>query len=84
MYPGSKIGKFYTTDEADELFGGVIYSVEMNSNHLANLLDKTNTTIMFGLINQQLIILDNNRNLIFPEKADYNDSDVFTVYVQRR
>lgn len=78
--PGSKIGKFYTTDEANELFGSVIYSVEMNSNHLANLLDKTSTTIMFGLINQQLIILDNNRNLIFPEKADYNDTDVFTVY----
>ncbi|MDT3696147.1 MAG: hypothetical protein ROY99_07110 [Ignavibacterium sp.] len=78
--PGSKIGKFYTTDEANELFGNVIYSVEMDSNHLINLLDKTNTTIMFGLINRQLIILDDNRKLIFPEQADYSDSDVFTVY----
>jgi len=35
---------------------------------------------MFGLINQQLIILDNNRKLMYPEKADYKDSDVFIVY----
>jgi len=35
---------------------------------------------MFGLINKNLIILGDNRRLIYPEKAEYKESDVFTVY----
>ncbi len=78
--PVSKIGKLYTTAEAEKLFGKVIFTVEIDRNQLDNLLNRTNKTIMFGLINRQLIILDNNRKLIYPGKADYKDSDVFTVY----
>ncbi len=75
-----KIGKLYTTENANQLFGDVKYSVEMNVNQFTNLLNRTHKTIMFGIINRQLIILDNNRKLIYPEKADYKDSDVFIVY----
>jgi hypothetical protein len=74
------MGKIYTPEEANKLFGDVIYSVDINSNVVSELLKKTEKSIMFGLINREIIILDNNRNLIYPEKAEYTDTDVFTVY----
>jgi hypothetical protein len=78
--PTSQIGKIYTPEEANKLFGNVIYSVGINNNTLSELLKKTDKSIMFGLIDRQLIILDNNRNIIFPEKAEFKETDVFTVY----
>jgi len=78
--PTKEIGKIYTREEANKLFGNVIYSVDLNISVLSELLKKTEKSIMFGLIGRQLIILDNNRNLIYPEKAEYKDTDVFTVY----
>ena len=75
-----QIGKFYEPEEANKLFGNVIYSVDLNTNVLSGLLKKTNNIIMFGIINRELIILDNNRGIIFPEKAEIKDTDVFTVY----
>jgi hypothetical protein len=78
--PTTQIGKFYTPEEANKLFGSVIYSIDLNTSDLSELLKKTEKSIMFGLINRQLIILDNNRKLIYPEKAEYKETDVFTVY----
>jgi hypothetical protein len=76
----TQIGKIFATEEANKLFGDVIYSVDINSNVVLELLNKTEKKIMFGLINRKLIILDNKRNLIYPEKAEFKDTDVFTVY----
>ena len=78
--PASQMGKIYTPEEANKLFGNVIYSVGIKSNTLSELLKKTDKSIMFGLIDRQLIILDNNRSVIFPEKAAFKETDVFTVY----
>jgi hypothetical protein len=78
--PTTQLGKIYTPEEANKLFGNVLYSVDINSNILSELLKKTEKSIMFGLIDRQLIILDNHRKLIYPEKAEYKDTDVFTVY----
>ena len=78
--PTQQIGKIYTPEEANKLFGNVIYSVDINSSILSELLKKTDKSIMFGLIDRQLIILDNHRNIIFPEKAEFKETDVFTVY----
>ncbi|HSP88193.1 MAG TPA: hypothetical protein VLN45_08665 [Ignavibacteriaceae bacterium] len=75
-----QMGKIYTSEEANKLFGNVIYSVDINNNTLSELLKKTDKRIMFGLIDRQLIILDNNRNIIFPDKAEFKETDVFTVY----
>ena len=76
----SQLCKIYKPEEANKLFGNVIYSVDINSNTLSELLKKTDKSIIFGLIDRQLIILDNNRNIIFPEKAEFKETDVFTVY----
>jgi hypothetical protein len=78
--PTTQIGKIYTIEEADKLLGKVIYSVDLNSSVLNKLLMKTDKSIMFGLIDRQVVILDNHRKLIYPEKAEFKDTDVFTVY----
>jgi hypothetical protein len=78
--PTQQIGKIYAPEEANKLFGNVIYYVNINSNTLSELLNKTDKSIMFGLIDRQLIILDNHRNIIFPENTEFKETDVFTVY----
>ena len=78
--PTKELGKLYSKEEANKLFGNVIYSVDLNTDLLSGLLKKTEHSVMFGFIDRQLIILDNNRKLIYPEKAEYSEKDVFTVY----
>lgn len=78
--PTTQMGKIYTPEEADKLFGNVIYFANIDNNILTDVLKRTEKSIMFGLINKQLIILDNKRNLLYPEKAEYKETDVFTVY----
>jgi hypothetical protein len=74
------MGKIFTLEEANKLHGNVIYSVEINNNVILDLLKKTGNSIMFGLINREVVILDNHRNLIYPEKAEVKETDVFTAY----
>lgn len=78
--PSTQMGKIYTPEEANKLFGNVLYSVDIQTNVLADVLKRAEKNIMFGLINKQLIILDGKRNLLYPERAEYKDTDVFTVY----
>ena len=78
--PTKEIGKVFTAEEADKIFGPVLFSEDIPQSTLSQLLSKTGKTIMFGIINQKLIILNNKRNLLYPEKAEYKDTDVFTGY----
>lgn len=78
--PTKEIGKVFTSDEANKLFGPVLFSKNIPQSNLSQFLSKTDKTIMFGIINKQLIILDSKRALLYPEKAEYKDTDVFTVY----
>lgn len=75
-----QFGKIYTLEEANQLLGNVIYSTEIVRDTVTGLLNKTEKNIMFGLINREIVILDNNRKLIYPLKVEFNDTDVFTVY----
>jgi len=78
--PSTQMGKIYTPEEANKLFGNVLYSVDIQANVLTDVLKRTNKSIMFGLINKQLIILDGKRNLLYPERAEYKETDIFTAY----
>lgn len=78
--PTQRIGKVFTNTEAYQQFGVIITSGEIPVDKVKVLLTKTENTIMFGIVNKTPIILDNNRKLLYPEKADYKDTDVFTAY----
>ena len=75
-----QFGKIFTKAEADDLFGKVIFSTEIPQEIVAGVINKTEKYIMFGIVNQNAIVLDNNRKLLYPAKAEYKDTDVFTVY----
>ena len=75
-----QFGKIFTKAEADEQFGKVIFSAEIPLEIVADVLDKTEKNIMFGIVNKNAIVLDNNRNLLYPAKAEFKDIDVFMVY----
>lgn len=72
-------GKLFTKSEADQLFGNVIESVELDLNTAKNLMNLTSKDLLFKIQNNQLIVLDGNRNVIYPEnfRMSVNENDVY-------
>ena len=75
-----QLGKIFTKAESDEQFGKVILSTEIPQEIVVDVLNKTEKNIMFGIVNQNAIVLDDNRKLLYPANAEFKDTDVFTVY----
>jgi hypothetical protein len=73
-------GQIFTNQEADNLFGPVITSVSIPRTTFQSFLTKTNNYIMFKVVDNKAIILDDKRNVISPAGININPSDVFTVY----
>jgi len=73
-------GKIFTNEEADNMFGKVLQSRPIPTQLVQELLNRTNNYIMFRIENNKVIILDNKRNVLFPEGVLINSQDVFTVY----
>ncbi len=74
------IGKIFTAEEADELFGEVLTSVNIEKNVLYDLIDKTESVLMFGIFDGKLVITGDNRKLLCPENYQLNDEDVLHVW----
>ena len=73
-------GKIFTSEEADNMFGKVLQSRPIPTQLVQELLNRTNNYIMFRIENNKVIVLDNKRNVLFPEGVLINSQDVFTVY----
>ena len=73
-------GKIFTNEEADNMFGKVLQSRPIPTQLVQELLNQTNNYIMFRIENNKVIVLDNKRNVLFPEGSLINSQDVFTVY----
>ena len=73
-------GKIFTNEEADNLFGKVLHSSSIPTQLVQELLNQTNNYLMFRIENNRVIVLDNKRNVLFPEGVLINSQDVFTVY----
>jgi hypothetical protein len=74
-----EIGKIYSKDEADSLFGKVIESAELSVSDLNSLLTQSQNNIMFSIVDNQLILLGDNRKVLSPTTKDVSDSDIFAV-----
>ncbi|OGU35552.1 MAG: hypothetical protein A2068_02160 [Ignavibacteria bacterium GWB2_35_6b] len=72
-------GKIFTKEDAEELFGKVIKSVDMSTDEAINLLAKTDRYMMFNFVNDELIILNRNRKTIHGNYQP-KSSEVFHVY----
>ena len=73
-------GKIFTNEEADDMFGKVLHSRPISTQLVQELLNQTNNYLMFRVENNRVIVLDNKRNVLFPEGVLINSQDVFTVY----
>ena len=73
-------GKIFSSEEADNMFGKVLHSRSLSTQLVQELLNRTNNYIMFSIENNKVIVLDNKRNVLFPEGVLINSQDVFTVY----
>ena len=76
------IGKIFTKSEADTLYDAVNSSSKINTSELQNIVTKTKDHIMFQIIEGELIILDNKRNIIFTDgnSNTVSKSTVFHVF----
>ncbi len=73
-------GKIFTIQEADEMFGPVLQSIAIPKHSIQIFLSQTNNNIMFRIQNENVVVLDNKRNVIFPKGISVNSSEVFTLF----
>ena len=52
----------------------------MPTENLQSILNKTENYIMFKIVNNSVIVLNNNRNVIFPQGKSINAQEVFSLY----
>lgn len=74
------IGKIYTKQEADNLYGAVLSSVSINSHTLSGLLSNSTNYVMFRIANGSAFIVDNNRCPLYSGNFPVNPNDVFRVF----
>ena len=74
------VGKIYPKDEADRLYGAVQQSKEISSSELTILLGRSINYLMFKIISDQLVILGDQRVVLYPEGYKVDDKEVFVVY----
>lgn len=81
IYP-QEIGIIIGKAEANQLFGEVQSYVELDLNTAKSLLNSAGQFIMFSIVNDRLIVLDENRNVIYPFSSDVivNNTDVYHKY----
>jgi len=77
---GQVYGKLFTRAAANEKFGSVIDSVELSVKNFQKLLNQTDNYAMFKIVNDTIIILDQNRQVLYPEGLKITAEEVFTMY----
>lgn len=73
-------GEIFAKSEANKKFGPVLVSISMPTENLQSILNKTENYIMFKIVNNSVIVLNNNRNVIFPQGKSINAQEVFSLY----
>jgi hypothetical protein len=73
-------GEILTKENADQLFGPVLVSKEIPTETLKMYTNQSANVIMFKVMNNDLYILDNNRNALLPLGSTINSTEVFSMY----
>ncbi len=73
-------GEIFTNTEANQKFGRVLKSVALPTSSLQGLLNRTNNFIMFNIVNGEAFVLDENRDVLYPEDKTINSQEVFTMF----
>ncbi len=73
-------GMIISKENADELFGQVIVSIQIPSTELNTFATQSSDVLMFNILNNELYILDNKRNTLKPLGVTVNSTETFSVY----
>ena len=76
----STYGEIFSAESANQNFGPVQNSIQLPVSIIKPLLSITGTSIMFKIINNQVIILDSHRNVIYPQSQPVDPDVVFSLY----
>jgi len=74
------VGKLFTKSVADQKYGPVVTSVEFPTKNLTELLNESDNYIMFKIVDNSVIIINQDRNVLYPEGAKIEPDAVFTMY----
>lgn len=77
---GQVAGKLFPKYIANQKYGAVTDSIEFPVKNLENWLNQTDKYIMFKIIKNSVIVLNHDRNVIYPEGAKVDSADAFTEY----
>jgi hypothetical protein len=78
------VGRIYSKTEANILFGTVIESVQMNVDQFKSIIQQTNTDVMVRVLNGELTILGDGRNVLYPAGKNVGPNEVFRLYSKSR
>jgi len=73
-------GMLFTREVANQKFGPVLKSIDLPVNTLLSFTNQTGNQIMFRIQDNQVVILDERRNVLYPAGMQVNSQDVFTVF----
>ena len=76
----STYGEIFSAESANQDFGAVQNSIQLPVSIIKPLLSITGTSIMFKIINNQVVILDSHRNVIYPQSQPVDPDVVFSLY----
>lgn len=74
------VGKIYSKQEADNLYGSVLSSVPIKSITLTGLLSNSTNDIMFRIVNGSANIVDNYRHPLYSGNFTVSPNDVYRVF----
>lgn len=73
------LGKIYTKSAADSLYGKVIVSSAINISDLNSMISETKNLVMFSILNNQLVLLGDNRIVLSANAVTVSPIDIFAV-----
>ena len=74
------VGKIFSQEEANNLFGNVIESAPISLCDLISTINQTQNYVMFQIINGELIILGEGRKVLYPAGKTVDPKEVFALY----
>lgn len=74
------IGKIFTKDEADQLFGKVISSVELKKSDLKKALAKSKNHVHFKIKNKKALVMDERKQSLTDEMVSLASDEVTNVF----
>jgi hypothetical protein len=77
---GEVVGIIYAAGDANNMFGNVTKSVGIRTSELSSLAEESGSYIMFLIKDDKILILDEHRNLLYPQGEEFSSDTVFNYF----